>query len=410
MICVGASTAPTVSFDGLIDEVKVYASARGELDIAVDAQLVLRYDFAHGAVRDSGPNRLDGVATEGISAGEDGSLSFTANGNGGAAAYLLTPGVVGLAETNGAFTIDVRVQPTASIGGVLLHVADSESSDNWCASFLGLTDDGHPAAQLYSGSIESLVAPQSVEAGAWTRLTQTYSPVSGLKLYVDGSLVATDPGMTAYDASNAVSNFVFTGGLPATASCSSGPISAAGFDGSLDALGITRAATSADEIAASAGLPKACANIQAEHPAYTTAARDVALCGARYDAGNIQAACAAGWQVCTQSTWNERVLPEGFDPNDDPAPAIAGSVTSWGSPQAHRCVASFWEANRPSDAAVWNGDVCDSPYNPWNDYKALLADDGETILFGNGGCCDWDSNFSEPTATGDVFAVYCCKM
>lgn len=126
--------------------------------------------------------------------------------------------------------------------------------------------------------------------------------------------------------------------------------------------------------------------------------RSAALCGARYDTTNIASACSANYHVCRESEWHD-LFPEGVDP--------MGTLTTWGAEQSSRCI-DVWQAYQPVDARVWYEAVCNDPYNPWNNGKYLLSDDGTTILEGDGGCCDWDSAFATPVYTVD-FAVYCCK-
>lgn len=161
-----------------------------------------------------------------------------------------------------------------------------------------------------------------------------------------------------------------------------------------------------DENLACVDPPDGCAFREAEHPSYTTENRDVVLCGNTYDSTNIETACGTGWQVCLLSEWEDR-YPAGVYPG--------GLLSTWGADQAVRCLGSVWEANRPEADDVWTGDVCYDPndlsnasYNPWNDGKFLLADDGMSILQGDGSWGEWDTSFSA-TADTDDFAVYCCR-
>jgi hypothetical protein len=145
--------------------------------------------------------------------------------------------------------------------------------------------------------------------------------------------------------------------------------------------------------------PHACTAMQAEHPGYTTVAMDVALCGNRYTNVNMPSACGPGWHVCRLSEWTAR-FPPGMPP--------LGTLTSWGAPQSARCMGGVWEADQPVSAMVWTDAVCDNPYNPWNNGKFLYADDGVTVMQGDGNCCSWDSSFFV-TAQPDYYAVYCCN-
>lgn len=146
-----------------------------------------------------------------------------------------------------------------------------------------------------------------------------------------------------------------------------------------------------------------CAFQEAEHPSYTTPARDAALCGNTYTSANIDEACVPEYHVCREAEWHQR-YPEGAAPG--------GTLTTWGASQAARCGGGVWEADRPLTADTWNGSVCpgsgNESYNPWNNGKFILSNDGLTILEGDGSWGDWDTSFS-PTAETSGFAVYCCR-
>jgi hypothetical protein len=170
-----------------------------------------------------------------------------------------------------------------------------------------------------------------------------------------------------------------------------------------------------------------CAIPEAEHPSYTTIARDVALCGGSYPVDNLASACNVGWSVCTVSEWTARYPIRTY--RDDPtAPDLIGPtiglVTSWGTDQTARCPGGVWQADQPTDPRVWTGSVCHDPdaalgsylggsYNPWNNRKAMLGDDGVTPhagvnAVGEISCCDWDVGAVPATDESDA-AVYCCR-
>jgi hypothetical protein len=172
---------------------------------------------------------------------------------------------------------------------------------------------------------------------------------------------------------------------------------------------------------------QACSFQQAEHPGYTTIARDVALCGGEYVPGDMATACAAGWHVCGKTEWLARYpvnRPYKTTPADpDLIGPTLGTLTSWGAPQSARCAGGVWQAERPANADTWEGSVCHVPddtpsnnigadYLPFNDGKYLFADDGTTVLqgynaAGEADCCSWDVTFGEPVSLTS-FAVYCC--
>jgi hypothetical protein len=170
----------------------------------------------------------------------------------------------------------------------------------------------------------------------------------------------------------------------------------------------------------------ACSEREAEHPGYTTIARDVALCGGRYTPTTIGDACNTGWHVCKKTEWLAHYptnRPYGETP--DPIGATIGQLSSWGQPQLLRCGGNVWMGNVPDNTDRVPGPVCYYPgdewdnavgadYHPWNAGKFLFDDDGTTILVGvnaegvQGDCCSWDVSWA-PTTRTTGFAVYCCQ-
>lgn len=170
-----------------------------------------------------------------------------------------------------------------------------------------------------------------------------------------------------------------------------------------------------------------CAVVEAEHPSYTTLARDVVLCGGTYAPDAFASACNTGWHVCTVAEWTARypVRPyraESSDP-DLIGPTI-GLVSSWGADQSARCQGGVWQADQPNEDRTWEDDVCHDPdavlggytggsYNPWNQVKGMWGDDGVTPYAGINAdgeinCCDWD--VGAVPLEGDLdAAVYCCR-
>jgi hypothetical protein len=172
----------------------------------------------------------------------------------------------------------------------------------------------------------------------------------------------------------------------------------------------------------------ACTVAEAEHPSYTTIARDVALCGGGYSATDLASACNTGWHVCTVSQWTDRYPIRAYrtDPADpDLIGPTIGLVSSWGADQTVRCLGNVWQADQPTDDRTWEESVCHNPdatlgnydggsYNPWNNNKVMLGDDGVTPYAGINAegeinCCDWDVGAAVVPTEDVASAVYCCR-
>ncbi|MDN4598229.1 sigma-70 family RNA polymerase sigma factor [Leifsonia virtsii] len=93
------------------------------------------------------------------------------------------------------FTIQIRFK-TAVGGGRLIGFSSAMEGDS--PSFdrhLFLTDDGRMAFGVWPGTVHVISSPQSYLDDSWHQATATLS-ADGMKLYVDGALVAHDPSVT----------------------------------------------------------------------------------------------------------------------------------------------------------------------------------------------------------------------
>jgi hypothetical protein len=82
------------------------------------------------------------------------------------------------------------VQPQ-SLSGTLVHVSDSPLGIDWCVPFIGFAINGSIVAQMYNNIILSVIGPSIPLAPVWTDIVETWSPVNGLRLYINNVLIAS---------------------------------------------------------------------------------------------------------------------------------------------------------------------------------------------------------------------------
>ncbi|CAF1320452.1 unnamed protein product [Adineta steineri] len=215
------------TFDGYIDEVTLYMNARSASDILSDATLTTWHSFDCGISFDSGPNRINGMASNVmLASGRVGQgLSFISSSS-----YYQLYGFVGLGISNHPYSISLWIQRTSTGGGTLVHVSENRDESGWCVDFMGFSSSGQIIGVSYDGVIRDVVGPV-VSTNVWTHVATTFSTTNGVRLYVNGSLIGST-GAMVYSASGKVNTVTL--GNHRVGGCSVNSIDPGTFYGYLD--------------------------------------------------------------------------------------------------------------------------------------------------------------------------------
>ena len=170
-------------FDGLIDEVSLVGWARNASEILDAATLTAYYSFDNYSLIDSGPNKINATGSNVVF--NNNTLLFNTSSS-----YFQASNFVLLSMRNRSYSFSLRIYPFRNNGSTILHVSQNiAGAGNWCMPFLGFDSQGRVRAQSWtSGGWIGVLGPM-LSTNAWTHLGQTYSPSSGVRLYVNGSLV-----------------------------------------------------------------------------------------------------------------------------------------------------------------------------------------------------------------------------
>ncbi len=155
--------------------------------------------------------------------------------------------LTGLGVVNQAFSISLWIRPY-SLSGTLVFVTSSIVSVSWCTPFIGFSSSGAIAAQVYAGSVQSVIGPTNLTLSVWHQIVQTWSSTNGLRLYVDNVLVASNASVVTYSASS-LSNYVELANRP-NWGCVTGPISGYAFYGDIDDFGVYSRELTANDVCA----------------------------------------------------------------------------------------------------------------------------------------------------------------
>lgn len=157
-----------------------------------------RLDESSGATsaHDSGPDGRDGTynASSSITFGTPGALAnstdtaITTNGSSG---FVSSPSA---GSPPGTFTIEIWFKTVSTLGGRLIGYSSSNSgSSSMYDRHIYIQNNGHLVFGAYTGQEVEVVSPGSYNDGQWHMAVATMSPGDGMKLYVDGALVGSNP-------------------------------------------------------------------------------------------------------------------------------------------------------------------------------------------------------------------------
>jgi hypothetical protein len=107
----------------------------------------------------------------------------------------------------------------------------------WCTPFINFTPTGSVITEVYDQSSSIALTGPNILYNAWTHIIQTYSPINGQRLYINGALYAASSASTIYAASQQPDFFTFGNILTGTA-CANPSTVITVFQGSVDELRI----------------------------------------------------------------------------------------------------------------------------------------------------------------------------
>lgn len=198
-----------------------------------------------GAVDWAGSN--DGVVGSGVTWSAGTAIGADAGGgsanfNGSASSGIASPRSVAGPST---YSVEMWFNTTTSSGGKLIGFGNAATGNSGSYDrHLYMQNDGRLVFGAYPGAVRTITSPSSYRNGAWHHVVASQG-AGGMKLYVDGVLVASDPNTTtaqAYDGFWRVGGDNL-GGWPNQPSSSS-------FSGRIDEVAVYPTSLSADQVAA----------------------------------------------------------------------------------------------------------------------------------------------------------------
>ena len=194
-----------MSLKGYMDHLTVTQRAKSACEIQEDATLVSCFLFdATVPYTDLGPNSLRSISslTSIISPGRHNeAISF--NGT----AYFQASSFTALGIGSKPFSLVLWMRPRSLVRGTIVHISSISTGRGWCVPFMGIDSNGSIVGQIYNLTISTVWGPRLPMSPIWSHVVQTWSPTNGLRFYVNGVLVGSQPSAVSYLASG-TSNFV----------------------------------------------------------------------------------------------------------------------------------------------------------------------------------------------------------
>lgn len=159
-----------------------------------------------------------------------GSLNFSL-----VSAFVQATGAVYLGTDSHPYSFALWIRPTAITSGTIIHVASSTgSTSSWSYPVLGFTNTGQISAQGCSANGSIPLIGSTVFVGAWIHLAITYSQNTSLRLWINGTQIASSSS-TFNSHTPDVPLVIILGTSPNIAgACSSTSIVAGQYKGLLD--------------------------------------------------------------------------------------------------------------------------------------------------------------------------------
>ncbi len=155
---------------------------------------------------DSGPNSLlsNEMSTAIIPSGHSlEAISF----NGTFTSYFQASSFTGLGSSTTPFSIILWIRPRSILTATIAHVSQTSLGTGWCVPFFGVATNGSIVTQTFYAGTQPIWGPSLPLSPIWSHVVETWSQTNGLRLYLNGVLVASNALFIVYAASG-VSDFI----------------------------------------------------------------------------------------------------------------------------------------------------------------------------------------------------------
>jgi hypothetical protein len=185
---IGGISSLTMYYSGLIDQLSLVTRVKNASEILDTASLVTYYSFDNQTLLDSGPNFINGTGIN---------TDFTLGRVNEAIAFNTTPSYV---QINNLVLFGTKYRPYSiafwiyaysTKNATLIHMWKPSASTTFCMPIVGFTASGLIVAQTWNLTQILTITGPVISPHTWVHIAHTYSQSDGIRLFVNGTLVAS---------------------------------------------------------------------------------------------------------------------------------------------------------------------------------------------------------------------------
>jgi len=149
-----------------------------------------------------------------------------------------------LGVSNVSWTVSAWFKVSSGEGGPIVGITNTPPGSGWNMPFMSVSISGVLYGSVWSGSVVS--ASTRIEFNKWNFGVVSFDKTSGIKLYLNGKLAASNPGAKTYNASGGVDYWTtyISGAKPGDV----GNVVLPNFKGYIDQVRIYKVAVTANEV------------------------------------------------------------------------------------------------------------------------------------------------------------------
>ncbi|UJR16849.1 hypothetical protein I4U23_003748 [Adineta vaga] len=186
---IGGAKVLNMFYEGLIDQLSIVTRVKSASEILNAATLVVYYPFINQNLLDSGPNFINGtgINTAFTNGRVDDAIVFNKTPS-----YIQIDNLILLGTKNWPYSFAFWIYAYSTQNGTLIHMYRSNSSTTNCLPILGFSASGSIVAQSWNGTqIRTMTGPV-ILSNTWVHIAHTYSSNGTVRLYVNGTVVASN--------------------------------------------------------------------------------------------------------------------------------------------------------------------------------------------------------------------------
>jgi hypothetical protein len=221
-----------MGYSGLIDQLSIVTRVKSASEILTTAALVIYYSFDNQSLLDSGPNWINGTGIDTSFAPGRVNEAIVFNMT---RSYLQINNLVLFGTPYWPYSFAFWIYPYSTKNGTLIHVWNPSAATTYCMPMIGFSASGSIVAQIWNSTQILPIGGPVISPNTWSHIAHTYSPTDGIRLFVNGTLMASNSAKSTNPAASAPLNVALAYCVNTTlCSCASGSIVPGQYHGMMD--------------------------------------------------------------------------------------------------------------------------------------------------------------------------------